>query len=109
MIAFVNGTVLAIVQTFAWQTTTVANAIAALFATNYYLCLMEKIATLKKEVKLLMTSSQTSVCPYPEAEDILQETAVTFEDNQTLDVKGGCDDYGCTCISHEKCCGCFVQ
>lgn len=37
---------------------------------------------------------------------ILAETELKFEENLIV---ANCDDYGCTCISHEKCCGCFIQ
>lgn len=29
--------------------------------------------------------------------------------NENLVLASGCDNYGCTCISYEKCCGCFIQ
>ena len=46
-----------------------------------------------------------SVCVFEEPE-VLSEATLTFEENLIV---ANCDDYGCTCISHEKCCGCFVQ
>ena len=38
---------------------------------------------------------------------VLAIQAITFEDNLVL--ASGCDNYGCTCIAYEKCCGCFIQ
>ena len=32
---------------------------------------------------------------------------VSFSDNLAL--ASGCDNYGCTCIAYEKCCGCLIQ
>ena len=40
-------------------------------------------------------------------EGVLAQKAVTFEDNLVL--ASGCNPYGCTCIAHEKCCGCLLQ
>ena len=33
--------------------------------------------------------------------------AISFSENLIL--ASGCDNYGCTCIAYEKCCGCFIQ
>ena len=33
----------------------------------------------------------------------------TMTFNENLVLASGCNPYGCTCISHEKCCGCFLQ
>jgi len=38
---------------------------------------------------------------------VLSFQPITFEDNLVL--ASGCDNYGCTCITYEKCCGCFIQ
>lgn len=38
---------------------------------------------------------------------VLTIQPVIFKDNLVL--SSGCDNYGCTCIAYEKCCGCFIQ
>lgn len=40
--------------------------------------------------------------------EILSEATLTFEENLITE-SSGCDPYGCTCISYEKCCGCILQ
>ena len=32
-----------------------------------------------------------------------------MEYGENLVMASGCNQYGCTCISHERCCGCFIQ
>ena len=39
--------------------------------------------------------------------DVRQYCEIDFEENLVL--ASGCDNYGCTCISYEKCCGCVFQ
>lgn len=49
-----------------------------------------------------------SILRFKEAvEGVLDIKAITFQDNLVL--ASGCERYGCTCIAHEKCCGCFIQ
>lgn len=40
---------------------------------------------------------------------ILDEIDIEYEENLIGENISNCDNYGCTCISHEKCCGCFIQ
>jgi len=40
---------------------------------------------------------------------ILADVTLTFEENLIVDEQGGCQPYGCSCISYEKCCGCLIQ
>ena len=41
-----------------------------------------------------------------ESTEILANVTLEFAENMLIE---NCDDYGCTCISHEKCCGCLLQ
>jgi hypothetical protein len=41
--------------------------------------------------------------------EILAAATLKFEENVGVDGVDDCPDYGCTCIAHEKCCGCLVQ
>ncbi len=38
---------------------------------------------------------------------VLRFSPVNYNENLVL--ASGCSNYGCTCISYEKCCGCFIQ
>lgn len=38
---------------------------------------------------------------------VLESSVINYNENLVL--ASGCDNYGCTCISYEKCCGCFIQ
>lgn len=46
----------------------------------------------------------TEVCL--ESDEVLQIVDVQFDENVHV---ASCDPYGCTCIAHEKCCGCLLQ
>ena len=47
---------------------------------------------------------------FEETQEILSVTTLEFEENLiSKNYYYDCDDYGCTCISHEKCCGCFIK
>jgi len=41
--------------------------------------------------------------------DIYEEIDLSFEEYVDGENISNCEDYGCTCISHEKCCGCILQ
>jgi len=60
------------------------------------------------EVRLMSDAVMTEVRDAEESSDILQEVTLRFEENLVVQ-DSDCPDYGCTCISHEKCCGCFLQ
>jgi len=38
---------------------------------------------------------------------VTNSAVLNFSENLLL--ASGCDRYGCTCISYEKCCGCLLQ
>lgn len=40
---------------------------------------------------------------------IISEIELDFEQNLIGENTSNCEDYGCTCINHEKCCGCVLQ
>lgn len=40
-------------------------------------------------------------------EGVKAASKVTFEENLAL--ASGCNNYGCTCVSYETCCGCMIQ
>lgn len=42
-----------------------------------------------------------------QVEGVKNMVAMTFSNNLVL--ASGCDNYGCTCIAYEKCCGCILQ
>ncbi len=43
------------------------------------------------------------------SEEILDDITLSFEENLIGENSINCDPYGCTCIAHEKCCGCLLQ
>ena len=55
----------------------------------------------ENQEKELLTSRNSS--------EIMREVSLTFEENFIAESGSDCDPYGCTCISYEKCCGCFIQ
>ena len=60
---------------------------------------------MSNKVNAMNEEVEGSVCVIEEPA-VLAETTLTFEENRS---GTNCEPYGCTCISHEKCCGCFVQ
>ena len=51
-----------------------------------------------------------------ETTGILAMADVDFEENLTVagnndyeNHESNCDNYGCSCISHENCCGCYAM